>query len=181
VTPLDKALDRSLLRKESPLTLYRLTNRKYATSLSGLGAALYPGRWNAAAIYTSTERGVCVLERLVHTPKDRIPRHLALMTIHLSFDWPSSNDDLVIDRSTGMHHLSFKTLAEGTTWFEGSNQLGRDIVAVAVPSVIVPVWNVVIYPRAKRFWDHVTLASVEPFDYDARLFPDRTPLQDGNS
>jgi hypothetical protein len=44
--------------------------------------------------------------------------------------------------------------------------------AVAVPSVIVPVWNVVLFPQGRGFWDHVSLESVEPFEFDPRLFPD---------
>jgi hypothetical protein len=43
--------------------------------------------------------------------------------------------------------------------------------------VIVPVWNVVLYPQAVGFWDHVTLEAVEPFEFDPRLFPDNTPVE----
>jgi hypothetical protein len=49
--------------------------------------------------------------------------------------------------------------------------------AVAVPSVIVPVWKVVLYPQAVGFWDHVTLEAVEPFEFDSSLFPDNTPIE----
>jgi hypothetical protein len=44
--------------------------------------------------------------------------------------------------------------------------------AIAIPSVVVPVWNVVLYPTASGFRDHVLLESVEPFEFDPRLFPD---------
>jgi hypothetical protein len=44
-------------------------------------------------------------------------------------------------------------------------------IAMAVPSVIVPVWNVVLYPDAPGFWERVSLASVEPVEFDPRLFP----------
>jgi len=43
-------------------------------------------------------------------------------------------------------------------------------IAVAVPSVIVPVWNVVLYPDAPGFWDRVSLSSVERVEFDPRLF-----------
>jgi hypothetical protein len=44
--------------------------------------------------------------------------------------------------------------------------------AVALPSVIVPVWNVVFYPTRPGFWEHVRLQQMELFDYDPRLFPE---------
>jgi hypothetical protein len=44
--------------------------------------------------------------------------------------------------------------------------------AVAVPSVIVPVWNVVLYPQGIGFWDHVALESVDAYEFDPRLFPE---------
>lgn len=50
--------------------------------------------------------------------------------------------------------------------------VGMNPFAVAVPSVIVPVWNVVLYPHGTGFWEHVTLESVEPFELDPRLFSD---------
>jgi hypothetical protein len=33
-------------------------------------------------------------------------------------------------------------------------------------------WNVVLYPGAPAFWNHVHLESVEPFEFDPRLFPE---------
>jgi hypothetical protein len=50
--------------------------------------------------------------------------------------------------------------------------LGMSPFAVALPSVIVPAWNVVLYPEGTGFWDHVSLETVEPFEFDPRLFPD---------
>jgi hypothetical protein len=52
-----------------------------------------------------------------------------------------------------------------------------DPFAVAVHSVIVPVRNVVLFPQGVGFWDHVALETVEPFEFDPRLFPDNTPIE----
>jgi len=54
---------------------------------------------------------------------------------------------------------------------------GGNPFAVAVPSVIVPAWNVVLYPKGIGFWDHVSLESLEPFEFDPRLFPENTPVE----
>ena len=46
-----------------------------------------------------------------------------------------------------------------------------DPVALVVPSVIVPEYNVVLYPRPENFEPElVHIESVEPFDFDIRMF-----------
>jgi RES domain-containing protein len=161
LTPDHLSLDPSILFEFRQITLYRLARAKYA-NLSGAGAAQSPGRWNRPgqeAIYTSTEAGVPLLERLVHTPKDLIPSNLALMKLSLN---PNRLKVCL-------------TLEAAQNEFRNPN-FPPDF-AVALPSVIVPVWNVVLYPRMPGFWDNVTLESVDPFDFDPRLFPESTPLE----
>ena len=51
------------------------------------------------------------------------------------------------------------------------------VIAVAVPSVIVPAWNVVLFPQGRGFWEHVSLESVESFAFDPRLFPENTATE----
>lgn len=187
MTPEDRALDPSLLLDKSPIILYRLARARFA-NLSGIGAALTPGRWNAPgqeAIYTSTEAGVPLLERLVHTPKDLIPSNLALMKFRLTGSW----DDGFIDPDASFNGL-IDPKTRGSFWFYSTLAAARDPsgglhemysvlrrielepLAMAVPSVIVPVWNVVLYPGAPAFWNHVHLESIEPFEFDPRLFPE---------
>jgi RES domain-containing protein len=142
-----------------------LAKRDYA-NLSGVGAAKTGGRWNRAgeeAIYTSTEISTPWLERLVHTPKDSIPRNLALMEIHLDLSGiPATlNGPFTV-------HSSLKT---AKFWSALLQPQTIPPIAMAVPSVIVPVWNVVLYPDAPGFWDRVSLASVESVEFDPRLFP----------
>jgi len=50
-------------------------------------------------------------------------------------------------------------------------------MALVVPSAVAAAWNVVLYPDALGFWDHVSLRNVEPFDFDPRLFPENTPRE----
>jgi RES domain-containing protein len=176
LTPEDLALDPEILLRDQPIRLYRVARRKYA-NLSGAGASLYPGRWNRPeqeAIYTSTEISVPVLERLVHTPKDVIPSNLALMTIQMSGEWEVHDDELV-DVDTLARLRIFRSLAEA------KSGLGPPFIsswyAVALPSVIVPVWNVVLYPENSGFWKHISLESVEPFEFDPRLFPEGAPVE----
>lgn len=67
MTPEDRELNPDFFLQHQPLILYRIAKARYA-HLSGIGAAFAPGRWNRRgqdAIYTSTEVGAPVLERLV--------------------------------------------------------------------------------------------------------------------
>ncbi|MGD0799874.1 MAG: RES domain-containing protein [Terracidiphilus sp.] len=178
MTPEDQSLNPDLFLAHQPLTLYRLARAKYA-NLSGVGAALDPGRWNRLgeeAIYTSTEVGVPVLEMLAHTSKNRIPSNLALMRIRISGQWEAQKNAL-IDPKTSACLWFYRSLAEAREAFDSPRifAVGINPFAVAVPSVIVPVWNIVLYPKGFGFWDHVSLESLEGFQFDPRLFPEDTP------
>lgn len=165
MTSKDRELDPSSLFQSNTLKLYRLARRKYA-NLSGVGAAKTGGRWNRIgqeAMYTSTEVGTPWLERLVHTPKNLIPQNLALMQIH--FDLTG----LSLGMDTPFRY--FPSIGQAEQLWESVTTPGvLAPIAVAVPSVIVPVWNVVLYPDAPGFWDRVSLASVERVEFDPRLF-----------
>jgi len=176
LTPEDLQLDPEFFLSHQPLILYRLARARYA-NLSGIGAAFAPGRWNRLgreALYTSTEVGVPVLERLAHTPKELIPSNLALMRIRISGDW-GIMPGWFRDRQTGADFWIYRDLASATRKFNDFQDAWGGVsrpFAVAMPSVIVPVWNVVLYPDAPGFWDHVSLESVEAFEFDPRLFPE---------
>jgi RES domain-containing protein len=184
LTPEDLVLDSAKLFTGQPLMLYRLARAKYA-NLSGAGAANVPGRWNRPgqeAIYTSTEMGVPLLERLVHTPKDLIPSNLAMMTISLAGGaWriePRGIMQMARNELTGADIWLFPAIAAAKRLFGEPSFIALPrVIAIAVPSVIVPVWNFVLYPRNQLFWHHVTLQNIEPFHFDPRLFPDHTPQE----
>ena len=173
MTPVDQRLGPAVLFHKETLHLYRLTKSKYVT-LSGIGAALAPGRWNAAgeeAIYTSFEQAGTVLECLVHTPKNKIPSDLALVKLKVTGMWrfhADTHDTYTCDTA---HFTALSSLKEAQTAVSTPLHPVTRSFAVAVPSVIVPIWNVVLYPARPGFWKHVAVETVEPFTYDSRLFP----------
>jgi RES domain-containing protein len=182
LTPEDQALDPNFFLTQQPLTLYRLARARYA-NLSGVGAALAPGRWNRAgeeAIYTSTEMAVPVLERLAHARKDLIPSNLAQMKIRIMGRWAAQGRTLH-DPDTGGALRIYRTLSEARDFFHNSHIGGfrgdLNPFAIAVPSVIVPVWNIVLFPQGTGFWEHVSLESVELFEFDPRLFPENAAVE----
>ena len=181
MTGADRLLDVRQLESDGELTLFRIAKKKYA-NLSGAGSALAPGRWNRSgedAIYTSVDVGLPVLERLVHTPKDVLPRDLVLMTIHVAGSWVSSDAFTSQPQPfQGPGLIALPTLAQAGVFFEAhSNSRWESLGthAIAVPSVIVPAWNVVLYPRTPGFDRYVRLVKLESFEFDQRLFPEDVP------
>lgn len=147
---------------DRPLTLYRICPTKYA-DLSGIGAARYPGRWNRKgqrAVYCSLTRSLAALEVLAHLPKDNYPSGYSLLTIELQ---PT---DLVLRRT-------LQSTAEWWTQFGPHlSEAEDDFLCLIAPSVIVPEYNATLYPRRGIFEpDLVHIASLEPFEFDARHFP----------
>lgn len=180
MTPDDLELDRGSI--DTPLLLYRLAKNKYA-NLSGIGAARYPGRWNRLAqpaIYTSPSIALCVLELLVHSRKDEIPTNYSLMTIRVDdaddasiWTMPSlksAKERFADPRQDWPGRYRHATITAGVERIIEGHNLG-----VAVPSVIVPDWNVILFPDHHRFFQHVSLVSVEPFEFDPRIFPEGIP------
>ena len=68
-----------------------------------------------------------------------------------------------------------RSLHAGKRWFDRVGvalaEHPDDPIAFIVPSVIVPEYNVVLYPRPENFEpEFVRIESVEPFEFDARMF-----------
>lgn len=147
---------------------YRLTRKKYAGSLSGKGAALYPGRWNREGqevIYTATSRSLALVEILVHLPRSIIPQDILLQTIYI----PSL---LQIHKMTADQLPSgWNRVPPGPESQRIGSRLLQDHMLVLVPSAIVQdEWNLLINPHFSGFSD-IVLLSQEPFPLDKRLFP----------
>ncbi len=92
------------------------------------------------------------------------------MTIILRFNLRRPPKSVDVDGATITPLTIYYTAAEALEAINSSDPINAP-VAMAVPSVIVPAWNVVLYPQAKGFWRHVAVESINPFDYDPRLFP----------
>jgi hypothetical protein len=122
---------------------------------------------------------VPLLERLAHTPKDLIPSNLALMKIRVSGNW-EARKNAIIDPNTGGCLWFYRSLAEAKDAFNDGPLMftaGIRPFAVAIPSVIVPVWNVVLFHRGLGFWNHVLLESLNALEFDPRLFPENAPAE----
>ena len=149
------------------IRVYRISKPAYvATSLSGQGSSLYPGRWNSRGhrlAYTAGSVALSMLEMLVHVDKEDVPTGQRL----LSFDIP---DDAVVELVTlpvGWDQLphSAAVRAIGDDWIAAGSSL-----ALRVPSAVARhETNVLVNPAHPRMGDILQVAN-EDLVLDPRLF-----------
>lgn len=144
--------------------VYRLVRAERAQdALSGEGARLYGGRWNApgtAVVYASESRALAVLEAFVHVSLEARTMHFLLYAITLP------------RRARLQHHDA----ARAPRGFASSQEFGRAwlaesrALALVVPSVIVhQEMNYVLNVRHPQF-AQVRVREHEPFSFDERLW-----------
>ncbi len=155
------------------MLLFRLTRKKYLGSLSGAGAALFPGRWNVRgqeAIYTSETRSLALVEVLVHLSKDLVPADYFLQTILI----PADLHFTIIPADTLPDHW-YDSPPPHEVRVIGSTILQHHLMARVPSAIVLGEWNQVINPHFPGF-ERISLLNEEPFFLDPRLFfslPDR--------
>lgn len=73
------------------MKVFRLAREKFATSLSGKGAALKGARWNSVGIeliYTAMNRSLAMAEVAVHFTFTTLPEDYMMITIDIPDDIP---------------------------------------------------------------------------------------------
>lgn len=146
---------------------WRLTDSRF-TKPDGEGARLYGGRWNSpghAAVYTSLNLSLAVLEALVHLDQDLVPGGYVSLRIEVPGGVSIKNlnrEDLPANwNEPRAGSLLRKT---GDAWLEEATSAG-----LMVPSVIVPEeFSLILNP------DHPEMARIRvieerPFRFDRRL------------
>jgi RES domain-containing protein len=150
---------------------WRIVSPSYATSaLDGLGAALYPGRWNHAGtrmVYLAESLALAVLETLVHMDISQAPAESRTILVEIPDDLPYTllaENQLPGDWDAIPGPESLKDI--GTQWA----QAGREAILI-VPSAVVRQEHLVLlnplHPDATR----ITHQAPEAFSYDQRLRP----------
>ena len=151
------------------MIVFRLSKTKFANDLAGKGAEKSGGRWNSkgtALVYTSASRALCTAEIAVHTPLGNLPLDYKLILIEIP-------DDIRL-RELGSEDLppDWKSLPHVHATQEiGDNFVAEEIFAVLkVPSAVVQdEYNYLINP-AHIESQKIKIKSVEPFNFDERLF-----------
>ena len=151
------------------MRLYRIVRRPYA-DLSGSGGLYGPGRWHEKGvqiIYTATSIALAALEFALHSAVR--PPDAMLLEIELT---DAACPPLLVSDFIGgplpgnwsADHGHSRPI--GMAWLDS-----KQSVAIIVPSVAIPrELNVLLNPNHPQFSAHVSVASLEPFFFDPRLF-----------
>lgn len=149
------------------MKVYRLTPKKYATDLSGMGAKLYGGRWNRVGIsvlYTSENLSLTVLENIVHIHNPAFLPTYQATTIEI----PDSFKEYFTE--------DFPENWRNQDDFESLRKLTDDFIeestflAMKVPSAIIDIeYNFLINPQHSLFKE-VEIINQQEFSFDQRLF-----------
>lgn len=143
------------------MELWRLCRRPHA-DLSGEGARIFGGRWNSPGrpvVYLAEHPALAALELLIHLdlPFELLPNDFVLMRVLVP--------DGLIAEVADVSVAGSETVATGDAWLTE----GRSM-ALRVPSVLLPyAGNVLLNPRLPEV-AHASIASIEPFDFDPRLW-----------
>ncbi|WP_192348372.1 RES family NAD+ phosphorylase [Algoriphagus sp. Y33] len=152
------------------MRVFSLSKKKFSHDLSGKGAELAGGRWNSkgkAVLYTSQSRALCTAEIAVHTPLGNIPRDYEIVEINVPDSILSIDEieitELPIDWKSIPHSHASQEIGDK---FLSENKF----LVFKVPSVVVlGEFNFLINPAHRRF-NEVEITSIDPFEFDVRLF-----------
>ena len=149
------------------MKIYRITGKKHANDISGMGAAMYGGRWNkkgTPVLYTGATKEIALLETIVHTPPAIIPA-LDILTLEIPDD--------------SIQTLEIKDLPDNWTNYPAPAILAEIVekwvdsnvsIALLVPSCIIhSAKNVILNCRHPEYAKKVKIVSQKGFHFDSRL------------
>lgn len=151
------------------LQFYRLSRKKYASELSGVGASKSGNRWNSKGteiIYCANSRALAMAEVSVHLSLITLPKDFVMLEIN-------------IPKSIAIQNLNNKDLPEIWNDFPHTNttqKIGDSFIysnkkcALKVPSAVVKGdFNYLINPHHKDF-KKIKIVNFYKFPFDRRLF-----------
>lgn len=150
------------------MRLYRIAKRKHIEDLSGTVARLYRGRWNSigvSVLYTSSTQALAILETLVYTALDILPKDLCLGILEVPdnvkyrvFEDPENN-------------IKYNACPTRDFTQQIGDQFIQDnaFVMLKVPSIISRSdFNFVLNPAHPDF-SALEIRAIAPFTFDQRL------------
>jgi RES domain-containing protein len=133
------------------LKIYRIARTQYISDLSGEGARLYGGRWNAVGhnmLYFSSALSLSVLELLVHLDYQFINSNFSYIELELPDNLilpkvPQS----ILKQDWRQSPPTVLTQNFGTKWITSNKS-----VALSVPSAVLPTeHNILLNPNHADF------------------------------
>jgi RES domain-containing protein len=149
------------------MLVYHTGKTIHARDLTGKGAELFGGRWNAIGIpcvYTSATKSLSVLEYAANVKLSQLPKQLSITACKIpdncwkEFPVASLPADWQQRPFTG-----------STVKFGSALLLKKEWLALKVPSVIIPgEFNYILNPLHADF-KKIKIVSVEAFLFDQRI------------
>ncbi len=148
---------------------FRLSREKFASTLSGKGAAIKGARWNSVGteiVYTASNRSLAMAEVAVHLTLATIPDDYVILTIFLPDDislQKFTEKDLPPDWNVFPNPPSTQSVGDK---FISDNKY----CILQIPSAVTKGdYNLLINPHHKEF-SKIKIVKTEKFPFDRRIF-----------
>jgi len=151
------------------MEVYRLSKKKWASGLSGKGAALKGARWNSPGteiIYTASNRSLAMAEVAVHLTLATLPDDYMMVTILIPDDV-----SLITIREKDLPRFwnSFPYLPVTQALGDNFIRENRYCLLKIQSAVTKGDFNILINPFHNDF-SRISIISIEPFPFDKRIF-----------
>ena len=148
------------------MVLYRITSKAYARDLSGTGAMMHGGRWNAKGVrmlYTSESISLAALEIIANLSGDKLTNNLFCVELELP---DQTQIETIESLPTNWNTFPYSS----DTVIMGSDFIKSEKLCLKVPSALVPQeFNFLLNPMHEDF-NKVRFLDARPFILNKRLF-----------
>lgn len=151
------------------MEVYRLSREKFASTLSGKGAAIKGARWNSIGtelIYTAINRSLAMAEVAVHFTLATLPHDYFMIIIFIP-------DDILVQKlKVSDLPNNWNTFpAPSTTQIIGDKFIADNKFCILrIPSAVTQGdYNLLINPQHKDF-KRIKIIAKEKFPFDKRIF-----------
>lgn len=148
------------------MIIYRLAVQQFADDLSGTGAKLMGGRWNAPGLpvlYTTENISLAALEILVNTERHYIPHTYQLLKL--------SVPDTIEYSSISKNKLKkqWKDDFEYTQWIGSEFLKQNKNLVMKVPSAVVDEEHNFLFNPGHSDFKKLKIVTISHFQFDKRL------------
>ncbi|MEP4093260.1 RES family NAD+ phosphorylase [Reichenbachiella sp.] len=147
------------------MILYRITTKPYINDLSGTGAMLYGGRWNAKGqrmIYTSESLSLAMLEIMANLSSKLLGRSFYCVELELPKETVIETLQVLPDQWNA-YPYTLATIEMGNDFLKGGG------ACLKVPSASIPSeFNYLLNPLHDDF-RHLKVVDARPIMFDHRL------------
>lgn len=151
------------------MEVFRLVREKYASPLSGKGAAMKGARWNSVGvelIYTAQNRSLAMAEIAVHFTLATVPDDYVMVTIHVPDKLKTKR---ILENELPHNWSEFP-------YINATQKIGDEFVAenkygvLIIPSVVTQGDFNVLINLSHIDFRKITIAKIEKFPFDKRIF-----------